>query len=71
MKGEEANFPLKTIDEIVFGTKEKGEASKEVLDDFNIFSDEICSHVTRVVPSDVGKVYILEVLDKSEQVSFL
>ena len=27
MKGEEANFPLKTIDEIVFGAKEKSECS--------------------------------------------
>ena len=58
MKGEEANFPLKTIDEIVFGAKEKSEASKEeVLDEFNIFSDKICSHVTRVVPTEVGERY--------------
>ena len=58
MKGEEAKFPLKTIDEIVFGAKEKSEASKEeVLEEFNIFSDEICSHVTRVVPSEVGERY--------------
>ena len=35
MKGEEANFPIKTIDEIVFGAKEKSEASKEeVLEEF-------------------------------------
>ena len=57
MKGEETNFPLKTVDEIVFCSKEKSEASKEnVLEELNPpFSDEHFSHVTKLVPNELGE----------------
>ena len=57
MKGEEANFHLKTVDEIVFCHKEKSEAGKEnVVDEINPpFSDKNFSHVTQFVPNEVGE----------------
>ena len=57
MKGGEANFPLKTIDEIVFCHKEKSEASKEnVVEEINPpFPDRNFSHVKQFVPNEVGE----------------
>ena len=52
MKGEEANFPSKTVNEIVFCHKEKSETSKEnVVEEIDPpFSDKNFSHVTQFVP---------------------
>ena len=51
MNGEEANFPLKTVDEIVFCKKEKSEALREnVVEEINPpCSDENISYVTNEV----------------------
>ena len=52
-----ANFPIKTIDEIILSNKEKGEANRE-----KVITDFPCENVecltTKYVPNEVGERYI-------------